>query len=100
MTQPKDSQSGRGARVTFADLFDCKVRMVYNRMISRRLKPGAETSVCLPCYQIRDWDRAKEVIDKLIPDGWSSRWGEKKGVLILSNVKITHGPDASDNPKP
>jgi hypothetical protein len=71
--------------VAGADSLDRIVRQIFDRMIRPRLRSGMK--VCLPCYMIRkpQWESAKQNIDVMLPQGWSSKWSDKPGVIILSN---------------
>lgn len=63
------------------------VRHIFERIIRPRLRDGL--AVCLPCYMIRKpkWESAKQTIDAMLPDGWYSKWADKPGVIILSNIQ-------------
>lgn len=65
--------------------------MIFEKRIAPRLWDGMP--VCLPCYGFRrqeDWEAIKTKLDELLPDGWSSQWGAKAGVLVLTQTPAQH----------
>ena len=90
-----DSNSGRAGVAV-----DALVRQIYERMIRLRLRDGM--LVCLPCWMIRkpQWESAKASIDALLPEGWCSKWGDKPGVIILSNDQSEGRAESGTSPKP
>jgi len=65
--------------------WQCRTEILYQRMILPRLMGADKVSVCLACYGVpkSKFNESKDKIDSILPDGWTTKWSNKSGILIF-----------------